>query len=85
MNPVALFQVGEYCRAYMLGRLAWGHLEALTLISGAFGLFRRDAAISVGGYTHKTVGEDLELVIKLHRRFRERGEPYRVVFAPDPV
>jgi len=82
---VALLQVGEYCRAYMLGRLAWGQLEALTLISGAFGLFRRDAAISVGGYTHKTVGEDLELVIKLHRRFRERGEPYRVVFAPDPV
>ncbi|HYG26578.1 MAG TPA: glycosyltransferase family 2 protein, partial [Caulobacteraceae bacterium] len=53
--------------------------------SGAFGLFRRDAALAVGGYSHGTVGEDMELVVKLHRHYRERGQPYRIVFLPEPV
>ena len=80
-----LFQVGEYCRAFMIARMAWGHVGALTIISGAFGLFRRDAALAVGGYSHGTVGEDMELILKLHRWFLDRGLAYRIAFAPDPV
>ncbi len=84
-NFLAALQTMEYLRAFLMARLAWSEARALTIISGAFGLFRRNAVLEVGGYSHRTVGEDMELVIKLHRRFRETGRDYRVVFAPEPV
>jgi cellulose synthase/poly-beta-1,6-N-acetylglucosamine synthase-like glycosyltransferase len=82
---LALFQTIEYLRAYLMARLAWSEIGALTLVSGAFGLFRRDIAVAVGGYTHGTVGEDLEIIIKIHRHMRERGQEYAVRFIPEPV
>jgi cellulose synthase/poly-beta-1,6-N-acetylglucosamine synthase-like glycosyltransferase len=84
-NLVALVQTIEYLRAFLIARLAWSHLGALTIISGAFGLFRRDAVMDVGGYSLGTVGEDMELVVKLHKHFRRAKRPYRVVFLADPV
>lgn len=80
-----LLQTIEYLRAFLMARLAWSHVRALTVISGAFGIFRRSAAIEVGGYTHATVGEDLEIIVKIHRRMLERGEDYRIAFIPEPV
>ena len=84
-NFLALVQIVEYLRAFLMARLALSEMQALTVISGAFGLFQRQAALEVGGYSHGTVGEDMELVIKLHRLFRERGQPYRIDFIPEPV
>jgi len=84
-NLVALFQVVEYLRAFLMARLAWSKLDALMLISGAFGIFKRGDAIKVGGYSHDTVGEDMEIIVKLHRYMREQGRDYRVHFVPDPV
>lgn len=84
-NFLALIQIVEYLRAFLMARLALSAMQALTVISGAFGLFRREAAIAVGGYSHGTVGEDMELVIKLHRDFRERRQDYRIEFIPEPV
>lgn len=84
-NPLALLQTVEYLRAFLMARLAWSQLGALTIISGAFGLFDRQALIRVGGYSLGTVGEDMELVIKLHRWFRERRRAYRIVFIPEPL
>ncbi len=84
-NPLAMFQTVEYLRAFLLARLAWSRLGVLTIISGAFGLFRRSALIEIGGYAHGTVGEDMELVVRLHRRAMDTGEPHRVVFLPEPV
>src|SRR5690606_37301912 len=69
----------------LMARLAWSRISALTIISGAFGLFRRQAVLDVGGYSHSTVGEDMELVIKLHKHFRRLGKPYRIGFTPEPV
>ncbi len=80
-----LFQVVEYFRAFLSGRMAWLNMNALLIISGAFGLFRRQAVIDVGGYRTDTVGEDMEIVVRMHRTFRERRRPYRVIFVPDPV
>ena len=57
----------------------------LLIISGAFGLFRRDVCVEVGGYDPTTVGEDAELVLRLHRHQRDRGEPCRITFFPDPI
>ncbi|MFN7107255.1 MAG: glycosyltransferase family 2 protein [Brevundimonas sp.] len=84
-NPLALLQTVEYLRAFLMARLAWSKVNALTIISGAFGLFRRANVIEVGGYTLGTVGEDMELVVKLHRLMREQKRPYRVAFIPEPV
>lgn len=84
-NPLALLQTVEYLRAFLMARLAWSRISALTIISGAFGLFRRQAVLDVGGYSHNTVGEDMELVVKLHRHFRDLGRPYRIAFIPEPV
>ena len=55
------------------------------IISGAFGVFDRESVIDVGGYLHDTVGEDMELVVRLHRHYRDKGEKYRVRFLPEPV
>ena len=84
-NLLALLQTVEYLRAFLMARLAWSRINALTIISGAFGLFRRARVIEVGGYTQGTVGEDMELVVKLHRLMRDKGLPYRIGFVPEPV
>lgn len=82
---LALLQTVEYLRAFLMARLAWRKVNALTIISGAFGLFRRANVIEVGGYTQGTVGEDMELVVKLHTLMREQKLPYRLAFVPEQV
>jgi cellulose synthase/poly-beta-1,6-N-acetylglucosamine synthase-like glycosyltransferase len=84
-NPLARFQVVEYLRAFLFGRLGWSSLNALLIISGAFGLFRKEAVIEAGGYRRDTIGEDMELIVRLHRHMRARQRPYRIEFVPDPV
>ncbi|MBL0349524.1 MAG: glycosyltransferase [Elusimicrobia bacterium] len=79
------FQVLEYLRAFLTGRMGWDAMNALLIISGAFGLFRRETVIDAGGFSTTTVGEDMELVVRLHRHCRERRRPYRITFLPDPV
>ena len=79
------YQVIEYLRAFLFGRVAWDAIGALVIVSGAFGLFRRDVVDEVGGYWADTVGEDLELTVRLHRHMRDQRRPYRITFAPDPV
>lgn len=78
-------QAVEYMRAFLCGRLGWNRLGGNLIISGAFGLFRREHVVAAGGYLHETVGEDMELVVRMRRRARERGEPDRVPFIPDPI
>ena len=80
-----LFQIVEYLRAFLFGRLGWVPLNAVLIISGAFGVFRKRAVVAAGGYRHDTVGEDMELVVRLHRLYRLRGERYRIAFLPDPI
>lgn len=84
-NRLAVFQVVEYLRGFLGGRLGWSWLNGLVIISGAFGIFRTDVLRTIGGYSRDTVGEDMEIVFRIHRHFRQVREPYRVVFVPDPV
>ena len=78
-------QVLEYLRAFLLGRMAWGHLDGLLLISGAFGAFDKEIALLSGGYDTKTVGEDMELVVRMRRYMLENKMPYTVSYIPDPL
>jgi cellulose synthase/poly-beta-1,6-N-acetylglucosamine synthase-like glycosyltransferase len=84
-RPVAGIQVVEYLRAFLFGRCGWNRLGGNLIVSGAFGLFRRDAVIGAGGYAHDTVGEDMELVARLRRLGYDEDGPRRVEFIPDPV
>ncbi|SDQ68860.1 glycosyltransferase family 2 protein [Quadrisphaera sp. DSM 44207] len=78
-------QVVEYLRAFLLGRTGWSRLGSLVLISGAFGLFRRDVVVEVGGLDPDCIGEDFELCVKVHRAMRDARRDYRVVFVGEPV
>lgn len=78
-------QVLEYTRAFLLGRMAWSHLDGLMLISGAMGMFDRETVIKAGGYNVKTVGEDMELVLRMRRYMAEHNAKYEVTYIPDPL
>lgn len=78
-------QVVEYLRAFFAARTGWSAINALLIVSGAFGLFRRTAVIAVGGYRTDIVGEDIELVVRLHRTRGPGGRRHRIVYVPDPV
>jgi len=84
-NILALFQLVEYLRAFLFGRVGWSPMNAVLIISGAFGVFHKDTVAAVGGYRCDTIGEDMELVVRMHRTMRLQGKPYRITFIPDPV
>jgi cellulose synthase/poly-beta-1,6-N-acetylglucosamine synthase-like glycosyltransferase len=78
-------QVLEYLRSFLLGRTGWSRLGALLIISGAFGVFRRDVVVEAGGMDLNTLAEDAELVLKIHRTMRGQRRDYRIAFVPEPV
>ena len=78
-------QVVEYIRAFLMARLAASRKGTLAIISGAFGIFRRDLAVAIGGYDTTTVGEDMEMVLRMHKYMLERDIPYSVRYVPEPV
>jgi cellulose synthase/poly-beta-1,6-N-acetylglucosamine synthase-like glycosyltransferase len=85
-NLWARFQVQEYFRAFTLGRMAWSRVNGLIIISGAFGLFDRKIVVEAGGYDTNTVGEDLELVVRMRKIMHSKGiKNYKVSFIPDPL
>jgi len=84
-KPLALFQVVEYLRAFLFGRVGWDLANSILILSGTFSLFNRAAVMAVGGYDARQVSEDMELVLKLHRSFQENKKRYRIRFIPDPI
>ncbi|MBT8291046.1 MAG: glycosyltransferase, partial [Muriicola sp.] len=84
-NWLAKFQLLEYTRSFLLGRMAWGRIDSLLIISGAFGFFDREIALAVGGYDTNTVGEDMEIIFRMRRYMHDMDEPYHVAYIPDPL
>jgi cellulose synthase/poly-beta-1,6-N-acetylglucosamine synthase-like glycosyltransferase/HEAT repeat protein len=87
-NFLARLQSLEYIRSFMAGRVGWARINSLLIISGAFGVFNKERTIKTGGYLTKsgkygrdTVGEDMELVVRLARSMREQDIPYTVDYA----
>ena len=78
-------QTVEYLRSFLLGRLGWSRLQGLLIISGAFGIFRRDVVIAARGLDLESLGEDAELVTTVHEYLRRARRDYRIVFVPEPV
>jgi cellulose synthase/poly-beta-1,6-N-acetylglucosamine synthase-like glycosyltransferase len=84
-KSIEVIQVIEYLRAFLIGREAWGQGNMLMIISGAFGMFRTDLVRAVGGYRPRAIGEDFDLVARLHRHLLQQGADYHIGFVPDPM
>jgi cellulose synthase/poly-beta-1,6-N-acetylglucosamine synthase-like glycosyltransferase len=82
---VGATQVLEYMRGFSATRIAWSELNGLLLISGAFGVFRRDVLVGLGGFSGATLGEDMEMTMRIHRLLRPQLKENRVEFVPDAV
>ena len=84
-NLIACMQVLEYDRSFLASRILFDQFNGNIIISGAFGLFQKNLVIDAGGYDHNTMGEDMELVVKLHVFCREHNLPYRIRYATDAI
>ncbi|WP_445665391.1 glycosyltransferase [Fodinibius sp. AD559] len=84
-NFWARLQSAEYIRAFLFGRVGWDYFKSLLIVSGAFGIFDRQAVIKVGGYLTNTVGEDIELIVRLHSYHLRNNEDYQIRFLPEPI
>lgn len=84
-NALAALQVLEYMRSFLASRMSWNLSRGSLIISGAFGLFSHATVVKAGGYDTDTVGEDMELVVRLHRYCRQHKPDYHIRFVPDPV
>jgi cellulose synthase/poly-beta-1,6-N-acetylglucosamine synthase-like glycosyltransferase len=82
---IARMQVLEYLRTFLASRPAWSDMNALPLISGAFGIWKRSAVLDVGGFAKGHMGADMDLTMRLHRHHASRGIPYRIVYEPSAV
>lgn len=84
-NPIVIMQIIEYLRAFLMGRIGLSRHNLLLIVSGAFGVFSKHWVTQVGGYKTETVGEDMELVVRLHRYIKEHSLQKQIVYVPDPV
>ena len=82
---VERFQIVEYYRSFLSGRVSWGATNSMLIVSGAFGVFKKQAVIEVGGYKTNTIGEDMEIVVRLHRYMRTHKRKYKIIFCEDSV
>lgn len=84
-KPLAILQTVEYLRAFLFGRMGWSEINSLLIVSGAFGVFKKDIVLELGGYSADTIGEDMELIIKIHKYMKNKKTDYSIIFVPDPV
>lgn len=82
---LASMQVLEYDRSFLASRILFDKFNGSLIISGAFGLFKKDVVIASGGYNHNTMGEDMELVVRLHEYCTVNNIPYNIKYASDAV
>ena len=84
-NLLACMQVLEYDRSFLASRILFDQFNGSLIISGAFGLFRKDVVIAAGGYNVSTLGEDMELVVKLHEYCTVNRMDYCIRYATDAI
>lgn len=77
------FQRLEYCRTFYLQRILFDRLNANIIVSGAFAMFRVELLRAVGGYRTNTIGEDMELTMRLHAFCLSNRKDYRIAYMPE--
>ncbi len=84
-NFFACFQELEYIRSFIFGRMAWSRINGLLLVSGGLGMFDKETVIEVGGYWHKSLGEDLELITRMRKHMHNKKVPFSIEYIPDTL
>nr|WP_294935566.1 glycosyltransferase [uncultured Flavobacterium sp.] len=84
-NFFARFQELEYIRAFIFGRMAWSKMNSLLLVSGGLGMFDKETVIEVGGYWHKSLGEDIELITRMRKLMHERKQKFLIKYIPETL
>ena len=82
---VPRMQILEYIRNFLASRPGWSWMNAVPIVSGAFGIWKRSVIVEVGGLTEGHMGEDMDLTMRIHRHLLDRGVPYRIVYEPAAV
>lgn len=82
---VERFQIVEYYRSFLSGRVSWGATNSMLIVSGAFGVFKKQAVIEAGGYKTNTIGEDMEIVVRIHKNMKAKKRKYKIIFCEDAV
>lgn len=82
---VERFQIVEYYRSFLSGRVSWGATNSMLIVSGAFGVFKKQAVIEAGGYKTNTIGEDMEIVVRIHKNMKAKKKKYKIIFCEDAV
>jgi cellulose synthase/poly-beta-1,6-N-acetylglucosamine synthase-like glycosyltransferase len=84
-RSLPLFQIVEYARTFLFGRMGWSALNSLLILSGAFSLFSKTAVLEVGGYRKENTSEDMDIIVRLHKHYLRKKKPYRIKFISDPI
>ena len=84
-NTLLLFQIVEYIRGFLFGRVGWDTLRSLLILSGTFSLFQKAGVVEAGGFMVGNVAEDMEMIVRLHRHMLKKKKPYRIRFVSDPI
>lgn len=84
-KALPMFQVVEYARTFLFGRMGWDALNSLLILSGTFSLFLKSAVLKVGGYRGGNTSEDMEIIVRLHEHHLKHKKPYKIKFISDPI
>ncbi|WP_294319884.1 glycosyltransferase [uncultured Sphingomonas sp.] len=85
VNLVTRWQAVEYITAQNLERRALAGFDAMTVVPGAVGAWRRAALDAVGGYPEDTLAEDQDLTIAIQRAgWRVTYDPRAVAWTEAP-
>lgn len=84
-KALSVFQVVEYLRAFLFGRVGWDMLNSILILSGAFSLFNKAAVLEVGGFRPGNITEDMEIIVRLHKHHLKNKKPYLIRFVSDPI
>lgn len=82
---IVLFQMLEYYRVFLTTRIWFNTFNGNLIISGAFGMFKKNAVVNIGGYNSKSIGEDMDLVVKLHSFYRKNEKAYSIKYQPGAI
>jgi cellulose synthase/poly-beta-1,6-N-acetylglucosamine synthase-like glycosyltransferase len=84
-QSIEIFQLLEYLRCFFIGRAGWEYMGSNLIISGAFGIFNKDVVKRIGGYSVNNIGEDMDLVVRLHKYMDKRNRAYSIRFVKEPL
>jgi len=84
-NWITRFQSVEYICGFNLDRRALDVLNAITVVPGAVGAWRKDLVQELGGFGHDTLAEDTDLTIAIRRLgYKIRYEQDAVAYTEAP-